>query len=95
MALTRGEAPLADALVAQIDRPVVADPAIDLLAVRTAPSSLSFAAPRVAARRTMGGSAMTDPIDTLQAYYAARALERVPELAGLGPHLLATARRPR
>jgi hypothetical protein len=37
---------------------------------------------------------MDDPDDRAAALTTARALERVPELLGLGPHLLATARRP-
>jgi hypothetical protein len=37
---------------------------------------------------------MDDPADRAAVLDAARALERVPELLGIGPHLLATARRP-
>ncbi|HVL39791.1 MAG TPA: hypothetical protein VM328_10425 [Fimbriimonadaceae bacterium] len=37
---------------------------------------------------------MADPVDREVVFDSARALERVPELLGLGPHLLATARRP-
>lgn len=38
---------------------------------------------------------MADPADWSVALEVARAIERVPELIGLGPHLLATARRDR
>jgi SAM-dependent methyltransferase len=37
---------------------------------------------------------MRDPVDARVVLDAARALERVPELLGVGPHLVATARRP-
>jgi len=37
---------------------------------------------------------MADPADRTAILDGARALERVPELAGFGPHLLATAVRP-
>ena len=37
---------------------------------------------------------MADPVGRAVVLDAARAIERVPELLGLGPHLLATARRP-
>jgi SAM-dependent methyltransferase len=37
---------------------------------------------------------LTDPADRAAALDVARAVERVPELLGFGPHLLATARRP-
>ena len=37
---------------------------------------------------------LDDPADAAVVMDTARALERVPELLGLGPHLLATARRP-
>jgi SAM-dependent methyltransferase len=37
---------------------------------------------------------MDDPLDRAVVLEAARALERVPELLGVGPHLLATAVRP-
>jgi SAM-dependent methyltransferase len=37
---------------------------------------------------------MRDPLDAQVVLDTARALERVPELLGIGPHLLATARRP-
>ena len=37
---------------------------------------------------------MADPVGREVVLDAARAIERVPELLGLGPHLLATARRP-
>jgi SAM-dependent methyltransferase len=37
---------------------------------------------------------MTDPADRAAILDAARSLERVPELIGFGPHLLATAIRP-
>jgi hypothetical protein len=36
---------------------------------------------------------LADPVDAAIVFDAARALERVPELLGIGPHLLATARR--
>jgi SAM-dependent methyltransferase len=38
---------------------------------------------------------LADPVARAVVLDAARAIERVPELLGLGPHLLATARRPR
>jgi SAM-dependent methyltransferase len=38
---------------------------------------------------------MADPVGRAVVLDAARAIERVPELLGLGPHLLATTRRPR
>jgi SAM-dependent methyltransferase len=38
---------------------------------------------------------MDDPADRAAVLDTARALERVPELLGIGPHLLATTRRPR
>lgn len=38
---------------------------------------------------------MTDPADRSVTLEVARAIERVPELLGFGPHLLATALRPR
>lgn len=38
---------------------------------------------------------LADPVGRAVVLDAARAIERVPELLGLGPHLLATARRPR
>ena len=37
---------------------------------------------------------LADPVGRAVVLDAARAIERVPELLGLGPHLLATARRP-
>jgi hypothetical protein len=37
---------------------------------------------------------MDDPLDRAVVLDAARAIERVPELLGIGPHLLATAVRP-
>jgi hypothetical protein len=37
---------------------------------------------------------MADPVGRAVVLDAARAIERVPELLGLGPHLLATTRRP-
>jgi hypothetical protein len=37
---------------------------------------------------------MADPVDRAVVLDAARAIERVPELLGIGPHLLATATRP-
>jgi hypothetical protein len=37
---------------------------------------------------------LADPADRAAILNAARALESVPELAGLGPHLLVTAIRP-
>src|SRR5918993_4648290 len=37
---------------------------------------------------------LDDPVGRAVVLDAARAVERVPELLGLGPHLLATARRP-
>ncbi len=37
---------------------------------------------------------MSDPLDSQVVLDAARATERVPELLGIGPHLLATATRP-
>jgi hypothetical protein len=37
---------------------------------------------------------LADATDRAVVLDAARALERVPELLGLSPHLLATARRP-
>lgn len=37
---------------------------------------------------------MADPVDRSVALEVARAVERVPELAGLGPHLIATGIRP-
>lgn len=37
---------------------------------------------------------LDDPVDRAVVLEAARALERVPELMGVGPHLVATARRP-
>ena len=36
---------------------------------------------------------MTDPVDRSRALEVARALERVPELTGFGPHLIATGIR--
>jgi len=36
---------------------------------------------------------LPDDMDRAALFEALRALERVPELLGLGPHLLATARR--
>jgi SAM-dependent methyltransferase len=38
---------------------------------------------------------LADPVDRAVVLDAARATERVPELLGIGPHLLATATRPR
>ena len=43
---------------------------------------------------TICASARTDPTDWQVLIDAARAIERVPELLGLSPHLLCTARRP-
>jgi hypothetical protein len=37
---------------------------------------------------------LADPLDRAVVLDAARATERVPELLGIGPHLLATAVRP-
>jgi hypothetical protein len=37
---------------------------------------------------------LDDPVGRAVVLDAGRAIERVPELLGLGPHLLATARRP-
>jgi hypothetical protein len=37
---------------------------------------------------------LADPVGRAVVLDAARAIERVPELLGLGPRLLATARRP-
>jgi hypothetical protein len=37
---------------------------------------------------------MDDPLGRTVVLDAARAIERVPELLGIGPHLLATAVRP-
>ena len=37
---------------------------------------------------------LADPLDRPVVFDAALALERVPELLGVGPHLLATATRP-
>jgi len=37
---------------------------------------------------------LADPVGRAVVLEAARALERVPEVMGLGPHLIATARRP-
>jgi hypothetical protein len=34
---------------------------------------------------------MNDPVDRAVVLDAARALERIPEMLGIGPHLLATA----
>jgi hypothetical protein len=36
---------------------------------------------------------MADPVDRSVALTVARAIERVPELAGFGPHLIATGIR--
>jgi hypothetical protein len=49
---------------------------------------LSFALPDL-------GERLADPVDREVVLGCARALERVPELLGLSPHLLATARVPR
>jgi SAM-dependent methyltransferase len=49
---------------------------------------IAFALPDLEAR-------WDDPVSRAVVLDAARALERVPELLGLSPHLLATARRPR
>ena len=46
------------------------------------------------ARAISASPPMDDPADRAVVVDAARALERVPELLGLGPHLLATAVRP-
>ena len=40
------------------------------------------------------GQRLADPLDRVVVLDAARATERVPELLGIGPHLLATAVRP-
>ncbi|HEY3650015.1 MAG TPA: hypothetical protein VGL33_18765, partial [Streptosporangiaceae bacterium] len=37
---------------------------------------------------------MADPVDRTMTLQAARAIERVPELIGFGPHLIATGIRP-
>jgi SAM-dependent methyltransferase len=56
---------------------------LDLVAVE----GLAFALPDLDER-------LADETDRAVVLAAARAIERVPELLGLGPHLLATARRP-
>lgn len=48
---------------------------------------LSFALPDLAAR-------LNDPLDRQVVLDCARAVERIPDLLGLGPHLIATARTP-
>ena len=55
---------------------------IDLVSVE----GIAFALPDLEAR-------LADDMDRAALFEALRALERVPELLGLGPHLLATARR--
>jgi SAM-dependent methyltransferase len=55
---------------------------VDLVSVE----SIAFALPDLGAR-------LADAVDRAALFDAIRALERVPELLGLGPHLLATARR--
>ncbi len=55
---------------------------LDLVAVE----GIAFALPDLAAR-------LESPVDREVVFDAARALERVPELLGLGPHLLASAVR--
>jgi SAM-dependent methyltransferase len=56
---------------------------VDLVSVEGPPSLLADLTER-----------MQDPVDAGVVLDAARALERVPELLGVGPHLLATGRRP-
>lgn len=56
---------------------------LDLVAVE----GLAFALPDLEER-------LADEADRAAVFDAARALERVPELLGLGPHLIATARKP-
>jgi hypothetical protein len=48
----------------------------------------------VAGRARVAGR-MDDPAERAVILDAARAVERVPELLGIGPHLLATGIRPR